>query len=120
MENLMPLALHRGAPVVCVQCGKQTARRSRQQRYCSDRCRNQNARLCVKTDKVGQDSQTVTNPPKKPSKINSSEAPFPRSSLVNNAVQTEYFGGGRWHEIISPDGVRCYVTRLWGNPEGSP
>jgi hypothetical protein len=44
----MPLALHRGAPVVCAQCGRTIARRSRQQQYCSDRCRNQNARQRVR------------------------------------------------------------------------
>jgi hypothetical protein len=113
----MPLALHRGAPVVCAQCGKQTARRSR---YCSDRCRNQNARQRVKTGEMDHDSQTDTNHPKKTSNINGLEARIPRSSLVNNAIQTEYFGGGRWKEVTSPDGVRCYATRLWGNSEGSP
>jgi len=34
---------------------------------------------------------------------------------MRNAKQVEFFGGGRWREVVSPDGVRCYVTRLWGN-----
>jgi hypothetical protein len=110
----MSLALHRGAPVICANCGKQTARRARQQKYCSDRCRNQNARQCVKIAGTGRDSQTDTNPPKKDKDISALPEAKSRSTLVNNAIQTEFFGGGRWREVISPDGVRCYVTRLWG------
>jgi hypothetical protein len=37
-----------------------------------------------------------------------------RASLIRNAIQTEFFGGGKWRELVSPDGVRCHVTRLWG------
>jgi hypothetical protein len=38
-----------------------------------------------------------------------------RATLIRNAVQTEFFGGGQWREVVSPDGVRSYVTRLWGD-----
>ena len=34
--------------------------------------------------------------------------------LLGNAVQTEFYGGGKWREVVSLDGVRCFVTRLWG------
>lgn len=37
-----------------------------------------------------------------------------RATLIRNAVQTEFFGGGQWREFVSTDGVPCYVTRLWG------
>ena len=37
-----------------------------------------------------------------------------RATLIRNAIQAEFFGGGKWREVVSPDGVRCYVTRLWG------
>lgn len=37
-----------------------------------------------------------------------------RSVLIRNARQAEFFGGGRWREAVSPDGVACCVTRLWG------
>ena len=41
-----------------------------------------------------------------------------RSNLTRNAMHTEFFGGGRWREVVSPDGIVCYVTRLWGeDPE---
>jgi hypothetical protein len=36
-----------------------------------------------------------------------------RSDLIRNAQRAEFFGGGQWREVISPDGVRCFVTRLW-------
>jgi hypothetical protein len=37
-----------------------------------------------------------------------------RSDLIRNAEHAEFYGGGQWREVVSPDGVRCYVTRLWG------
>jgi hypothetical protein len=40
---------------------------------------------------------------------------LPRSKFIRNAKQTEFFGGGQWREVTSPDGVTCCVTRLWGN-----
>ncbi len=46
----------------------------------------------------------------RPSPIERSE----RSNLIRNAKQTEFFGGGEWRTVVSPDGVLCHVTRLWG------
>ncbi len=43
---------------------------------------------------------------------------LPRSVLIRNAKQTEFYGGGQWREVISPDGVRTFVTRLWGKDPG--
>jgi hypothetical protein len=37
-----------------------------------------------------------------------------RSDLIRNAEHAEFHGGGQWREVVSPDGVRCFVTRLWG------
>jgi hypothetical protein len=43
------------------------------------------------------------------------EQPLPeRSALIRNAQHTEYFGGGEWRKVESPDGVVCYVNRMWG------
>jgi hypothetical protein len=58
-----------------------------------------------------------TTPPKLVSDFNKLPDPKNRSlraTLRRNAIQSEYFGGGKWREVISPDGVRCYVTQLWG------
>jgi hypothetical protein len=46
--------------------------------------------------------------------IGDSDRRLSRSHLIRNAEQTEFYGGGQWREAISPDGVRCFVTRLWG------
>jgi hypothetical protein len=45
------------------------------------------------------------------------ETPVAQCGRTTARRRAEYFGGGKWHEIISPDGVRCYVTRLWGKIE---
>jgi hypothetical protein len=42
------------------------------------------------------------------------DQPSRRATLIRNAVQTEFFGGWQWREVISLDGVLSYVTRLWG------
>jgi hypothetical protein len=43
------------------------------------------------------------------------DVPLPnRATLIRNAVETEFFGGGEWRQVVSPDGVVCYVTRIWG------
>lgn len=47
-------------------------------------------------------------------KISHKDDLLPRSDLIRNAQQAEFFGGGQWREVTSPDGVRCCVTRLWG------
>ena len=44
MPGGLKLALRRNAPVVCASCGRQAPRRARQQRYCSDRCRQNGSR----------------------------------------------------------------------------
>jgi hypothetical protein len=63
----------RDAPVKCSACGRTVRRKSRQQRYCSGRCRvyaqrENKARTAIKNPVVGQDSGSVTNPPKKTAK----------------------------------------------------
>ena len=60
-------------------------------------------------------SPCVFSPLENPIKPGSKTALKPdRATLIRNAKQVEFFGGGRWREVVSPDGVRCYVNRLWG------
>jgi hypothetical protein len=47
-------------------------------------------------------------------KIDHKDDRLPRSLLIRNAEQTEFYGGGQWREVVSSDGVRCFVTQLWG------
>jgi hypothetical protein len=67
-------------------------------------------------------SQNGERPPKSVdstgTKISHPDDRLRRSDLIRNAQQTEFYGGGQWREVVSPDGVRCFVTRLWGkDPE---
>jgi hypothetical protein len=41
-----------------------------------------------------------------------------RKTLIRNAIETEFFGGGEWRVADNPDpnGARCHVTRIWGRP----
>jgi hypothetical protein len=64
--------IKRDAPVTCEACGRQVARKSRQQKFCSDRCRQfasrenrasqLEARTAIKNPSGYQDSGPVTNP----------------------------------------------------------
>ena len=91
----------RDAPVICSACGRKVARKSRQQRYCSDRCRvysqrenarsQINARTAIKNLIVGQDSGSVTNPPKKLCENNGLQRAKSGSSIPLNLL-----GGYRW------------------------
>src|SRR5262249_42441121 len=63
---------HRDAPVRCAGCGREVARRARQQLYCSQRCR-QRAHRAVEPIEIGPrypPSGGVTNPLEKDSKYN--------------------------------------------------
>jgi hypothetical protein len=91
----------RDAPVKCSACGRTVRRKSRQQRYCSDRCRvyaqrENKARTAIKNPVVGQDSGSVTNPPKKSCENNSLQGAKSGSSIPLNLL-----GGYRW-----PDGPK--------------
>ena len=110
----VPQAARRDAPVRCEACGRTVARRSRQQKYCSDRCRDfarreNNARTAFKNPVVGQDTGRVTNPPKKSNGFNglhgANPGPTPRIYGPRRVIDVELFGGRDWHEESSPDGV---------------
>jgi hypothetical protein len=65
---------------------------------------------------MGVDTGVPTIPNKNTSKINGLQASESRSRLINNAIHTEFFGGGKWERVVSPDGVVTDVTRLIGAP----
>jgi hypothetical protein len=116
------LALHRDAPVVCAGCGQTVERKMRGQRFCSVSCRKAGSRhegsaLPEKTNIRPFSRKIVDEAPKYANDFNKLENrknASLRARLIRNAQQAEYFGGGQWREVISPDGVRCYVTRLRG------
>jgi hypothetical protein len=93
----------RDAPVKCSACGRTVRRKSRQQRYCSDRCRvyaqrENKARTAIKNPVVGQDSGSVTNPPKKSCENNGLQGAKSGSSIPLNLL-----GGYRWPDAPKLD-----------------
>ena len=98
----------RDAPVKCAACGRTVKRKSRQQRYCSDRCRvyaqrenarsQINARTAIRNPVVGHDSGSVTNPPKKSCQNNSLQGSKSGSSIPLNVL-----GGYRWADAPKLD-----------------
>ncbi len=107
------LALHRHAPVICANpaCGRRVKRRSRRQKYCSDRCRQMTGHYAVKPV-LGGDTRNDRNPPKKVNVSNVLHGAKSRSYLIRNAVQTELFADREWERVVSPDGVVVFVAPL--------
>ena len=86
----------RDAPVKCVACGRTVSRKSRQQRYCSDRCRDyarreNKARTAIKNPVVGQDTGQPTNPHFLSNKNNGL-----RGAKSGSSVPLNVLGGYRW------------------------
>jgi hypothetical protein len=82
--------------VTCQACGRRTARKSRQQRYCSDRCRKFAAReletrTAVKSPSGYQDSGPVREPIIFPNKNKAVQKAKSGSSIPLNVL-----GGYRW------------------------
>jgi hypothetical protein len=113
-------ATRRDAPVKCAMCGRTVTRRSRQQKYCSDRCRDfarreNNARTAIKNPVVVADTAEPTNPPKKSNGFNSLRAAksgsTPAIYAPREVISRELFAGRDWREEVSPDGVVVQVAR---------
>jgi predicted nucleic acid-binding Zn ribbon protein len=102
----------RDAPVTCDACGRRVARKSRQQKFCSDRCRQfaareNKARTAIKNSVLGQDTGRVTNPLKSVSKNNEPRGPKSGSSIPLNVL-----GGYRWPNAVGADrGLLCKIIR---------
>src|SRR5262245_39857049 len=76
------------ARVVCPSCGREVARRARQQRFCSDRCKERGRTRCrkkpavhaLKIEPCYPPSGAPTNPLKKASNFNGVQGAKSRSS----------------------------------------
>jgi hypothetical protein len=119
-----PQAARRDTPVQCAVCGREVTRASRQQKFCSTRCRQQAhyEKLVAegRFDPVlGQDSALPTNPPKKSNGVNNLQAAKSGSSPCihgpRRVIECELIDGLNWTAVVSPDGVVCMVApRLRG------
>jgi hypothetical protein len=114
-------ATRRNEPVICKNCGRRVARQSRQQNYCSRRCRQRThyAKSVAEgrfDPLLGHHSGLPTNPLGKLSTINSlaQEKSGSTPSICGPAVTIRIEIVARWHwvPIVSPDGVRVEVARL--------
>jgi hypothetical protein len=86
--------------VSCQGCGRKVKRKSRQQRYCSDRCRvyaqrENKARTALKNPVVGQDSGSVTNPIFLSNELKGLQGRKSGSSIPLNVL-----GGYRWPNAV--------------------
>jgi len=91
----------------CQACGRSVKRKSRQQRFCSDRCRNYahrnapsqiNGRTAIKSASGYQDGGAVTNPHFLSSKNNELRGPKSGASIPLNVL-----GGYRWPNVVGAD-----------------
>jgi hypothetical protein len=111
-RNCAP-APRRDTPVTCDHCGRVVRRRSRQQRFCSDACRERGRERSRKAF-LSQDTGAPTHPLKKVNGISvfggrkswSSTPP----ELLRKIVEVEVFAGRQWRPVISTDGVACEVA----------
>jgi hypothetical protein len=113
--------MRRDAPVKCEACGRSVTRRSKQQRFCSARCRQfalreNRARTAIKNPVLGMDTGPVTNPPKKLNGFNGLQGAklgsTPRIYGPRHVLERELFAGSDWQQVVSPDGVVTQVARL--------
>jgi hypothetical protein len=96
----MSLAKHKFEAVSCEACGRRVARKARQQRYCSDRCRDfarreNKAHTAIKNPVLGQDTGQPTNPLKTSSENNRLQQEKWQPSIPLNVL-----GGYRWPDSI--------------------
>ena len=92
----------------CQACGRGVKRKSRQQRYCSDRCRvyahrenaagQINGRAAIKNPAEYQDSGPVTDPLVLSNKYNGLQEQKSGSSIPLNVL-----GGYRWRNAVGVD-----------------
>jgi len=87
------------APVTCAACGRRVARKARQQRYCSDRCRDyQKGQRRVRKSFLSTDTRASPNPPFLANKNNELQRPKWGSSIPLNVL-----GGYRWPNAVPVD-----------------
>ena len=102
------------APVACASCGRKVARRARQQRFCSGRCKEK-ARTRIRKAFLGRDTGAPSNPSKKVNKFK----PLQRAKTLSSnrifgpadVLDAEVFDRA-WTPAVSSGGVAVEVGRL--------
>jgi hypothetical protein len=107
--------------VCCPICGRIVTRKARQQRFCSDRCRERNregerGKTRSRKALLGGDTGAPRAPIEKANGFKSLPAPKSGSSIALKAprkvLETEVFGGRTWRQVVSSGGVVCEVGTL--------
>src|SRR5262249_10526030 len=117
-EVPMTRALRRDAPVICDGCGRQVARRARQQRFCSTRCREK-ARTCVRapagrptTAPVKNNERTAVSAREPSRKFNEIKGAQTRIWAPKHVLDVEVWGGRTWQSAISSGGIEIEISRV--------
>jgi hypothetical protein len=100
--------------VACARCGREVARRARQQRFCSTRCKEK-ARTRVRKAFLGRRTGAPANPSKKDREFKVLQRAKTLSShrILGPAhvLNAEVFGRV-WQYMVSNGGVAIEVSRL--------
>src|SRR5262245_44893320 len=107
------LVTNRVEAVNCQACGRRVARKSRQQRYCSDRCRDyEKGQRRVRKSFLSTDTRASPNPPFLLNQNNGLQGAKSGSSIPLNVL-----GGYRWSGAtpIEPEGLRKVIRAEVGS-----
>ena len=114
-------ARHRNDMVVCPGCERRVARKSRQQVYCSSKCRKRgayakNGRTAIYSADLDRGSGFGTHPRKNGNEFNTLQWAKSGSSTgikgPRRVIDAELFDGREWRDEISADGIRSQVSTL--------
>ncbi len=109
---------HKAAPVICAACGRRVSRKARQQRYCSDRCREyEKGQRRVRKSFLGTDTRASPNPPFLSNKNKELQAAKSGASIPLNVL-----GGHRWPKAtpVEPELLRKIVRTELGWSSAHP
>lgn len=111
MNTTAKLATSKDAVVICQSCGRNTKRKSRQQSFCSYRCRDRARRERKATERVAwaegyYPTLTPTEVPKKMNEINNLEVPKTASSIPINLIDGHRWPGARINRDLARKIIR--------------
>lgn len=114
-------ARRRDEPVMCAHCQRTVRRKSRQQRFCSRRCRVSAHRAKAALEQIRirpryPHGLSETNARKKAGISNGLRERFSGSTPhifgPARVIETEVYGGRNWRSVVSSDGVTVEIARL--------
>jgi hypothetical protein len=99
MNDANPKVTNRFEIVSCQACGRRVVRKSRQQRYCSDSCRDyEKGQRRVRKSFLSTDTRASPNPPFLSNKNNEL-----RGAKSGSSIPLNILGGYRWPGVTPVD-----------------